>query len=141
MKRERTSPFIALLIVASVGSAAADNREMVSMPEMMKTHMLGNMRDHVVALHEILTALSKDDLDQAAAVAEERLGMSSMNRHGARHMAQVMPKEMGVIGMGMHKAASRFSRTAEEGERIAAYNQLNQITAGCVACHARYRIH
>ncbi|MBT3310204.1 MAG: hypothetical protein HOL04_01245 [Gammaproteobacteria bacterium] len=118
----------------------ADDRQMVKMPEMMQEHMMNNMRDHVMAVHEILTALSEDRLDQAALVAEERLGMSSLDNHGASHMANFMPQQMGEIGTSMHKAASRFARTAEEGDHLTAYDQLNQITAACVACHAGYRI-
>ncbi len=131
-----TIPVLALCSL----TAEADERELVPMPEMMQTHMLSNMRDHVLALHEILGALAEDQLDRAASIAEERLGMSSLDNHGASHMAQVMPKQMGAIGTGMHRAASRFSRIAEEGDRLAAYDQLNKITAACVACHAGYRI-
>ncbi len=130
----------AVVAVSIAGSVQADNREMVKMPEMMQEHMMGNMRDHVLAIHEILTALSKDELDKASAIAEERLGMSSLRLHGASHMAQFMPQQMRAIGTGMHKAASRFARTAEEGDRLAAYDSLNQVTAACVACHAGYRI-
>ncbi len=131
---------LALTAAAATTAVEADDREMVQMPEMMQQHMMGNMRDHMLALHEILTALSRDELDQAATVAENRLGMSSLDDHGASHMAQFMPQQMGVIGTGMHKAASRFSRRAEEGDRLAAYDQLNEVTAACVACHAGYRI-
>lgn len=130
----------ALVVLSVATNVNADSREMVKMPEMMQEHMMGNMRDHVLAIHEILTALSKDDMDKASAIAEERLGMSSLRLHGAGHMAKFMPKQMGVIGTSMHKAASRFARTAEEGDRLAAYDSLNQITAACVACHAGYRI-
>ncbi len=130
----------ALIALTVVGSVEADNREMVQMPEMMQEHMLGNMRDHVLAIHEILAALSGDEMDEASAIAEERLGMSSMRLHGAGHMAKFMPKQMGAIGTSMHRAASWFARTAEEGDRLAAYDSLNQITAACVACHAGYRI-
>jgi len=121
--------------------AQADERQMVEMPAMMQEHMLSNMRDHVAALHDILTAFSRDELDQAATIAEQRLGMSSLDNHGASHMANFMPEGMAAAGTRMHRAASQLARTAEEGDRIAAYDQLNQITAACVACHAGYRIH
>ncbi len=131
---------MALALFSAATTVVADNRELVEMPEMMQQHMMGNMRDHLVALHEILTALSRDELDQAASVAEHRLGMSSLDDHGASHMAHFMPQQMGAIGTGMHRAASRFARKAEEGDRLAAYDQLNEVTAACVACHAGYRI-
>ena len=40
----------------------------------------------------ILIAMAKDELDQAADLAEYRLGMSSLQSHGASHMAKFMPK-------------------------------------------------
>lgn len=132
---------VCMIVALSISPATpADDRQLVQMPEMMQEHMLSNMRDHVNAIHEILTALSRDELDQVALVAEERLGMSSLDNHGASHMAGFMPKPMGIIGTDMHRAASRLARIAEEGDRLETYDQLNQVTAACVACHAGYRI-
>ncbi|MBT5744705.1 MAG: cytochrome c, partial [Gammaproteobacteria bacterium] len=50
------------------------------------------------------------------------------------------PKQMGAIGTDMHGAASRLARIAEEGDRLETYDQLNEVTATCVACHVGYRI-
>ena len=127
------------LISLSSISFAKDKRQMVKMPEMMKNHQLENMRDHLKAIDEILMHMGADELDKAAEVAEQRLGMSSLATHGASHMAQVIPKEMGAIGTSMHKAASRFALKAEEGDAPAAYKSLQEVTAACVACHAGFR--
>jgi hypothetical protein len=120
--------------------APADNREMVEMPPMMQEHMLANMRDHLAAIDEILAALNAEDFAGAARVAEFRLGMSSLESHGAGHMAQVMPAAMREIGTEMHRAASRFARTAEEGDQLHAFRSLRSVTQSCVSCHAAYRI-
>jgi hypothetical protein len=119
---------------------AADERQLVDMPPMMQNHMLANMRDHLAALNEILASLADGHFDQAADIAEQRLGMSSMQAHGAGHMAPLMPQGMRDNGRQMHQAASRFARTAQEGESAAAYRALAEITSACVACHAAYRI-
>ena len=76
---------------------------------MMQTHMLANMRDHLVAINEIIAYIAADDLDKAGEVAEERLGMSALDNHHASHMAKFMPKGMREHGTAMHKAASRFA--------------------------------
>jgi hypothetical protein len=107
---------------------AADERQLV------------DMRDHLAALNEILASLADGHFDQAADIAEQRLGMSSMQAHGAGHMAPLMPQGMRDNGRQMHQAASRFARTAQEGESAAAYRALAEITSACVACHAAYRI-
>ena len=102
--------------------------------------MMSNMRDHLAAINEILGAMAEGSLDEAADIAEDRLGMSSLGSHGASHMAKFMPEQMRQIGTSMHKAASRFALVAQEGEPLAAYKSLGEVTSACVACHAAFRI-
>ena len=128
------------LLIVSMGKADGDSRQVVELPDMMQQHMMSNMRDHLVAINDILTYLANDELDMAAEVAESRLGMSSLKNHGARHMAKYMPEAMRQVGTSMHKAASRFALIAQEGEALPAYKALTEVTSACVTCHAGYRI-
>ena len=132
---------VALLSLLWVFGANADSRQLVKLPEMMQEHMMANMRDHLATLNDILHALADKDLDRAAREAEQRLGMSSLERHGASHMAPFMPKEMREMGTAMHRAASRFSVKTQEGDVASSYAALKNVTAACVACHSAYRIH
>lgn len=133
--------FISLVMVGLTTHAEqSDTRQLVEFPPMMQEHMLANMRDHLVALNEILQQLNQGELDAAADTAENRLGMSSLRSHGAHHMARMMPKGMQETGTQMHKAASRFALKAEEGDVQAAYQALPDITSACVNCHAAYKI-
>lgn len=120
--------------------ASNDERTLVEMPPMMQEHMLSNMRDHLAAINEILVYLGNEELDKAADIAEFRLGMSSLESHGASHMAGFMPDGMRRAGTSMHKAASRFALKAQEGEVLPAYKALSEITSACVACHSGYRV-
>jgi len=153
-------PLLALVLTMPFGYAveAEDSRQLVQLPEMMRTHMLERMRDHLSALHEIMTHLSADDPDAAADTAEQRLGVSSMQGGGRGSMqggmqggsmqgggggymmGRHMPEGMRAIGQNMHRSASRFALTAQEGDPSAAYKALLPVTASCVACHAGYRI-
>ena len=132
--------FVALLAVSNASNADEDARQLVQLPEKMQQHMMSNMRDHLAAVNEILLEIGSDELDRAADIAEARLGMSSLDAHGASHMAKFMPVEMQAIGTGMHRAASRFALKAQEGDALPAYRALSEVTAACVACHAGYRI-
>jgi len=132
---------------AGTGSAGSsgDSRQLVPFPEPMRLHTIANMRDHLSALQEIQVALSRSEFDRAGTIAERRLGMSSLELHGASHIAQFMPQGMQDIGTGMHKAASRF---AVEAQNASASNDLRPALAAlgavmqqCVACHAAYRLH
>jgi cytochrome c556 len=137
-------PVFALAVLLSGAAAADDARQRVEFPAMMQEHMLGNMRDHLAALHEIQVSLAARQYDRAADIAEQRLGMTSMAAHGASHMAAFMPKEMQEIGTAMHHAASRFALAATEpaaGEHLArTLDALAEVSAQCVACHAAYRL-
>jgi hypothetical protein len=130
----------ALTLATQAGAADEDTRTKVNLPDMMKTHMLGSMRDHLQALSEIQAALAKGQLDKAGDIAEARIGMSSLIAHNAAHMAPFMPKGMQDIGTEMHHAASRFAMTASEGDLSRALDGLAKVTEQCVACHMSYRV-
>jgi mono/diheme cytochrome c family protein len=103
------------------------------------------MRDHLLALQEIDVALSQSAFDKAANIAENRLGMSSLEIHGAAHIAPYMPKGMQEIGTQMHRAASLFAiaaQTASASNDVRpALAALGTVMQHCVACHAAYRLH
>ena len=131
---------IYLLSATNISVADEDTRQLVELPEMMQQHMMSNMRDHLVTINEILIYMTNDNMDRAADVAESRLGMSSLESHGASHMARFMPEGMRKAGTDMHRAASRFALKAQEGNVLPAYSVLSEITSACVACHSSYRI-
>ena len=134
------------LAIRSV-AATEESRELVKLPPMMQEHMLANMRDHLVALDEILGELADGRTNKAAEIAEKRLGMSSLSLHGAEKLGKFMPETMGKIGTQMHRAASRFVVAAQDAEldpsRVSqrkVYRALQEVTENCNACHQAYRI-
>jgi hypothetical protein len=127
------------------GHTAADGRIMVEIPAPMRAHMLANMRDHLLALEDIQRALATGNADAAAKISETRLGMSSLQSHGAHDIAAFLPKGMADAGTAMHRAASRFAIAAQDaaiaGDLKPALAALSDITTQCNACHAGYRVH
>ena len=100
---------VLLFLVVGIGVChAQDARELVRLPAPMQEHMLGNMRDHLATLNEIIGDVADSKFDAAAKIAEQRLGMSSLSLHGAAHLAPYLPKPMQDIGTSMHHAASRL---------------------------------
>ena len=145
MQSLKSLSIIAVLCLGSAAMAtASDPRQLVELPSMMHQHMLANMRDHLLAITEIQRALSAGAFEQAADIAERRIGMSSLASHGASHMAPYMPKEMQEIGTQMHRAASQFAVVAQEsavdGNIKRAIGSLAAVTQQCVACHSAFRI-
>jgi hypothetical protein len=121
-----------------------DDRPIVKFPEELRIHMLANMRDHLLALQEIQDALASQQYDKAGAIAEQRLGMTSLRLHGAHEMAKHMPEGMQSIGSEMHRSASRFAvavlDTGATGDVRPALSALARVTQQCVACHSAYRV-
>jgi cytochrome c556 len=141
MKKQAVAAMFLLLVSTGPVSIADDDaRQLVQLPEVMRQHMMENMRDHLTAINEILVHMGADELDEAAETAEQRLGMSALELHGASHMARFMPEGMRQAGTSMHRAASRFALKAEEGDSLPAYKMLAEITSACVTCHSGYRI-
>jgi len=124
-------------------AAAADTREAVRFPAALRTHTLANMRDHLATLQGIQDAMGHGDYERASALAEQRLGLSSLEAHGAHEVARYMPAGMQEAGTQMHRAASRFAIEATNagatGDAKPALEALARVTAQCVACHAAYR--
>jgi len=129
---------------AGHAAPAPDARVAVDFPEPLRTHTLANMRDHLLALQEIQQALAGGAYDKASQVAETRLGMTSLEAHGAHDVAKFMPEGMQAIGTQMHRSASRFAVEATNagvtGDVKPALGALAIVTAQCVACHAGYRM-
>lgn len=125
-------------------AGVADDRPLVKFPEPMRIHMLANMRDHLLALQEIQEALARQQYDRAGDIAEQRLGMSSLQLHGAHEVAGFMPQAMQAIGTGMHQAASRLAIAARDaaatGDAKPVLDAMARVTQQCVACHAGYRV-
>lgn len=122
----------------------SDTRQLVKFPEAMRIHTLANMRDHLLAVQEINDALSRNEFEKAANIAEKRLGMTSLDAHDASHLAPFMPPGMQDIGTQMHRAASRFAIEAQNASATndvrPALAALNPVLQQCAACHAAYRL-
>ena len=130
---------------AGTEATVTDARQLVKFPEPMRLHTISSMRDHLLSLQEIDDALAHNDFDKAANIAEQRLGMSSLEAHGAAHLAPYMPQGMQDIGTQMHHAASRFAVEAQNAsisnDVRPALAALGTVMQQCVACHATYRLH
>jgi hypothetical protein len=136
-----------LILGGTCAARAEDARELVSLPAPMQAHMLGNMRDHLATLNEIIGDVADGRYDEAAKTAESRLGMSSLAAHGADHFAPYFPKPMQEIGTGMHHAASKLvivlqnASVAPTADAMRDINRaIHEITSACEACHAGYRL-
>ncbi len=138
-----------------------DNRQLVAFPPPMREHTLANMRDHMQALSDILTAMATAQYGEASRIADARLGMGSPAAEGCKsdgagaaqmsmpasmehQMSEIMPEGMRTIGLEMHQAASAFAteaaKASKTGEAKSALVALSRVTRQCSACHTAYRV-
>lgn len=121
-----------------------DPRILVSFPDEMKAHTLASMREHLAVISQLQSALAAEKYDEAAKIAEFKLGMSSLADHGAHESSKFMPKGMQEVGTLMHRSASQFAIEAQNaaatGDGKKALAALARVTQACVACHAGYRL-
>jgi len=109
--------------------------------------MLGNMRDHLATINDIIGDVADNNFNEAATRAEQRLGMSSLALHDAAHMAPFMPKQMQDLGTSMHRAASRLAIVLQDAAVVQTVEArrkvdraLHEVTSACAGCHANYRL-
>lgn len=139
-----------------------DGRQLVNFPPEMRQHTLANMRDHLLALSEILAAMAAGQYTKASQVAGARLGMDSPSAEGCRddkaaakpqmskapgmdhQMGDFMPEGMRKLGLDMHQAASAFAgeaaKAARTGNAKPALAALSRVTQQCTSCHSTYKV-
>ena len=86
---------------ANHAAAAADTRVMVQFPEMLRTHTLANMRDHLLALAEIQDQLARGAYDKASDIAEQRLGMNFATSCAPCRPSDDMPSRCSAFSLAL----------------------------------------
>ena len=114
-----------------------DTRAPVPLLAMMADHQKRNMRDHLLAVQEIVVALAADDF-----VAIER----SAGRIGYSEQMGQMCAQMGAAAPGFTDQALKFHRTADTiaeaaraKDRARVASALGATLQTCTACHATFR--
>lgn len=131
----------------AAGARSDDARQLVSLPDPMRQHMLSNMRDHLATLDTVFADIAGSKFDEASKLLEQRLGMSSLPTHHAADMAPFFPKPMQEAGTSMHRAASKLSIALQNASVTQSFDSMqevnaavHEVTSSCVACHAGYRV-
>lgn len=120
-------------------SRAADPRQPIVLDETEQAFVLNEMRQYVVSLQQILSALANDD-PIAVGQAARSMGMQAMRDAPSTLMGK-LPMEFRRLGMPTHKAFDEIADAAESGEdNRAILGRLGAVLNNCVACHASYRL-
>jgi hypothetical protein len=114
-----------------------DTRAAVPLLPHMAHHQRQNMRDHLVAVQEIVAALARSDF---AAVERSAARLGSSDRMGAMctHMGAGAPG-FTTQALAFHETADGIARAAKERGREATLAAVAATVAACTGCHATWK--
>ena len=116
---------------------ALDQRQSVPLPPMMAQHQKENMRAHLVAIQQIVAALSRDDFDAITAAAG-RIGYSDTMAQMCTHMGAGAPG-FTEMALNFHHTADTVGEAARRRDRGAVLAALANTLQTCTGCHATYQ--
>lgn len=122
---------------AAVALDGLDQRAAVPLLPHMAQHQKENMRDHLVAVQEIIAALAVDDfarIDKAAG----RIGFSNQMGQMCTHMGAGAPG-FTEQALNFHHTADRIGEAARASDRARVVTELSATLQTCTACHATWK--
>jgi hypothetical protein len=116
---------------------AMDARKPVPLLPMMANHQKQNMRDHLVAVQEIIAALGTQDF-AAIEKSAGRIGYSEQMGQMCTHMGA------GADGftdqaLAFHHTADEIGEAAKRKDADGVLKALNETLSACTSCHATYK--
>jgi hypothetical protein len=103
----------------------------------MAHHQKQNMRDHLLAVQEIVVAASNEDypaIERAAA----RIGFSEQMGKMCSHMGSGAPG-FTERALAFHHTADTITSSARQRDRGAVLRSLGATLEACTGCHASFR--
>lgn len=95
------------------------------------------MRDHLLAVQEIVVALSNEDY-AGVEKAARRIGYSETMAQMCTHMGAGAPG-FTEQGIAFHRAADGIVEAARQGDRQRVLAELGATLATCTSCHAKWK--
>jgi hypothetical protein len=116
---------------------ATDTRTPVPLLPMMADHQKRNMRDHLLAVQEIVVALATDDF---AAIERSvgRIGYSEQMGQMCAHMGAGAPGFTDKA-LEFHRTADTITEAARARDRARVLSALGATLQTCTGCHATFR--
>jgi hypothetical protein len=104
---------------------------------MMANHQKQNMRDHLVAVQEIVAAVATDDYP-AIERAAGRIGFSEQMGQMCTHMGAGAPG-FTEQALAFHHTADRIVAAAHDRDRKRVLTEFGATLKTCTSCHATWK--
>ena len=123
----------------SVGSHDPDTRIKLSLPADERHLVLKEMRNFVIAIHDITNGIATDNM-RAVAEAARRMGSAAAGTVPPRVVAKLPPTVKQLAGR-VHSTFDMIAMDAEDiGDGIHTIEQISALTNHCIACHEIYQV-
>jgi hypothetical protein len=114
-----------------------DSRAPLPLLPMMASHQKQAMRDHLLAVQEIVEGLASDDFPAVEAAAA-RIGLSEGAEQMCTHMGAGAPG-FTEQALEFHRRADRITAAARERDRGRVGIELGATLRACTTCHATWK--
>ena len=114
-----------------------DERAVVPLLPMMANHQKQNMREHLVAVQEIVGAVARDDFASVERAAG-RIGFSEQMGQMCSHMGAGAPG-FTEQALAFHHSADEIVVAAKKHDRAEVLRTLDATLKSCTSCHAAWK--
>lgn len=114
-----------------------DSRKPVPLLPMMANHQKQNMREHLVAVQQVVNGLAADDF-AAIEQASKRIGFSEQMGQRCQHLGAGAPG-FTEQALHFHKTADGITAAAQAKDKAAVLRALDATLQTCTACHDAWK--
>jgi len=114
-----------------------DTRASLPLLPMMAQHQKQNMRDHLLAVQEIVAAVATNDF-AGVAQAARRIGTSDSMQQMCTHMG-AGARGFTEQALAFHQSADRITAAARDQARDRVLTELATTLQACTSCHATWK--
>lgn len=114
-----------------------DKRSPLPLLPMMANHQKENMRDHLLAVQEVVLALGREDFD-AVSTSAQRMGYSPQVAGMCTHMGAGAPG-FAERALEFHRRADSVVAAAQQHDKALTLHALGTMLQSCTGCHAAFR--
>jgi cytochrome c556 len=118
--------------------ASGPQRAVVPLTPEEREHVLGEMRDFLVALQGVTDGLARDDFGAVAAAAR-KVGAGSEAGRMPPAIAKKLPPEFRQLAKATHDGFDTLAADASRRDARHSLAQASALMQRCNACHAAFR--
>lgn len=117
-----------------------DERVVLDLGQQAEAGLKLTMREHLEAIRDIVSALGRQDFEQAAKVAHDELGFRKHHEAMKREAGATFPPKYHELAMAHHQEAENLVKVIPSKDFKTILPQLERTIGACVSCHQAYKL-